>query len=139
MNYETPQAAEDAYYDAMESGDLDALLGVWDTADDIACLLPMHHMALGRQAIADSWKAVFATASVIDLQVKHVQWIETGEVAIHLVEETPSAGPPGQPAMPVYATNVYRLTADGWRMILHQNAPVPPPPGFRPEGFPHLP
>lgn len=138
MNYATPQAAEDAYYDALESADLDALVDVWDLDDNTACLLPMRPLAVGKAAIAAAFKEIFDAMPGVDLQVSHIAWIESGDIAVHLVEETPSGGPPGQPAMSVYATNIYRLTGDGWRMILHQNAPVPPP-GFRPEAFPHLP
>jgi len=93
---------------------------------------------VGRGAIEADWKAVFGRIPKIDLQTKHILWIEDGDMAIHLVEESP-VGAPGRPSMPVYATNIYRRGADGWRMILHQNTPAPPPANIRPEGFPHLP
>jgi hypothetical protein len=46
--YNTPQDAEDAFYDALEGGDLKQLLSVWAEADDICCLLPVYPMIQGR-------------------------------------------------------------------------------------------
>jgi ketosteroid isomerase-like protein len=131
--FDTPQDAEDAYYDALETGDLEDLLGVWDEADDISCLLPMHPLAQGRSAIRDVFARLLARGQGIALSVKHLGWIDTGEVAIHHVEESPqSPAPGGQPPMAVYGTNIYRRGVEGWRLIVHQNAPTPPPPGRMP-------
>ena len=47
----TPQDAEDAYYDALEDGDLDRLMAVWDDSDEISCLLPMQALVQGRAAV----------------------------------------------------------------------------------------
>jgi ketosteroid isomerase-like protein len=126
--FETPQDAEDAYYDALEEGNLDILLGVWAETDEISCLLPMHPLATGRSAVRDAFARLFARGRGIALTVKHLDWIKAGEVAIHLVEESPQQhAPGGPPAMAVYGTNIYRRVADGWRLIVHQNAPTAPP------------
>ena len=138
MTFSTPEQVEDAYYDALESGNLEALLAVWEDSDDIACSLPMTPLAIGRREVASTWRGVFDALQRIDLQVKHLTWIHADAVAIHLVEEL-AAGAPGQTVPPVYATNIYRRGHGGWRLIVHQNAPLPPPPGSAPEGFPHLP
>ena len=128
MTFSTPDEAEDAYYDALESGDLDTLLAVWDDSEDIACSLPMMPLAIGRDAVAAAWHGILEALQRIDLQVKHLAWIRTDTVAIHLVEEL-AAGAPGQTGQSVYGPNIYRRRDDGWRLAVHQNAPVPPPPG----------
>jgi len=138
MTYATAQEAEDAYYDALESGDQDALRAVWDDAEDITCALPLRPLVSGREAVTAAWREFFEALPKIDLQVNHLQWIEGGDMAVHFVQEMPP-GLPGQPAMPVYAVNVYRRGHNGWRMVAHQNAPLPPPPGEPPAGFTHLP
>ena len=51
QTYDTPQEAEDAFYDALDEGDLNRMLSVWAEADDICCLLPMHPMIQGREAV----------------------------------------------------------------------------------------
>jgi ketosteroid isomerase-like protein len=129
-NFATPQDAEDAYYDALEEGNLEALLIVWDEADDINCLLPMHPLVQGRHAVRDTFARLFGRSQGIALTVKHLSWIETSDVAVHLVEESPQSQAPGNSSpTAVYGTNVYRRGNKGWRLILHQNAPTAPPAG----------
>jgi ketosteroid isomerase-like protein len=126
-NFETAQDAEDAYYDALEDGDLDALLSVWAETDEVCCLLPMHPLAQGRSAVRDAFARLLARGQGIALSVKHLGWIDAGEMVIHLVEESPQQRAPGTPPVAVYGTNVYRRGADGWRLVVHQNAPTAPP------------
>jgi ketosteroid isomerase-like protein len=112
---------------------------VWEDSPDIACLLPMQPLVHGAE-IHNAWPPLFEGDMRLDIQVRHIRWLELGEVAIHYVEELVSfPGRPPQP--PLFATNVYRKGADGWRMLLHQNSPAPPPPGSAPPGMgpgPHL-
>jgi len=131
--YATPQDAEDAFYDALDEQDTDKMLSVWDDSDTIACLLPMHALVQGRGMIETLWRALLSGAHKLDLSVTHIQWIETADTALHLVEERLS-GTDGRPQAPVYATNAYRRTGNGWRLVLHQNSPTPPPPGMRGPG-----
>jgi ketosteroid isomerase-like protein len=126
--YDTPQHAEDAFYDALDEGKLDDMLSVWADADDICCLLPMQPMILGRQGVVDLFTRIFSQQHRVSLEVRHLGWIETGDIAIHQVEETLLNMPPGTPPPPpFYGTNIYRRDTSGWRLIAHQNAPTPQP------------
>lgn len=131
QTFTTPQDAEDAYYDAFEEGDLPKLLAVWDDTNDISCLLPMQALAQGRTAVTEAFAQLLSGGRGIALSVTHLHWIETHDVAIHLVEETAQdTAPGGPPPVPVYASNIYRKDNRGWRLIVHQNTPTPPPPGM---------
>jgi ketosteroid isomerase-like protein len=124
--YNTPQDAEDAFYDALEEGDLGRLLALWADTDDISCLLPMYPMIQGRQQVEELFHHLFSRGQGVVLSVRHLNWIQTDDIAIHQVEETIQNPPPGQPAPPpFYGTNIDRKAADGWRLIVHQNAPTP--------------
>jgi uncharacterized protein (TIGR02246 family) len=133
--FATPQDAEDAFYDALDESDMEAMQGVWDESDELLCLLPMAPVTIGRQASLKSWEPLLRGQPTVDIEVRHLHWIETQEIAIHLVEErvTVAGQPRKQP--PMYATNVYRKREGGWRMIMHQNSPTPPPPGMVPPGL----
>jgi ketosteroid isomerase-like protein len=133
VNANTPQDAEDAYYDALEAGSLADLMAIWDDAEDIACLLPMQPLAHGREAVHSAFAPFFDQGRKVAISVTHLQWFETETFAVHLVEER-AEPPPGQRTMPVYAINVYRHGPNGWRLIIHQNAPAPPPAGMPPPG-----
>lgn len=127
--YNTPQEAEDDFYDALEEGDLKRLLSVWADTDDICCLLPMYPLVQGREGIEDVFSNLFSQGRGVELSVSHLHWIETDAMAIHQVEETILKVPPGTtPPPPFYGTNIYRKDGPGWRLIVHQNAPTPPPP-----------
>ncbi|MEN8175778.1 MAG: nuclear transport factor 2 family protein [Pseudomonadota bacterium] len=139
MPFTTAQEAEDAYYDALEEGDLDKLMSVWADDDNIGCLLPMQPLATGRAAVTRGWQELFEAAGTVDLQASHVTWIDLGDAAIHLVEEIMAATPGAPPPPGVYATNIFVKGPDGWRLVMHQNSPLPPPPGFQQPGMSHLP
>ena len=131
MRFETPQDVEDAYYDALEAGDAEAMASVWADSDAIFCLLPMTPLAVGEQ-VGRLWRILFEPGRGFDLQVRHLLWIEEGDLAVHLVEERPQIQAdqfqPGVPLPPpLYATHVFRRAADGWRLLVHQSSPTPPP------------
>ncbi len=129
QTYNTPQEAEDEFYDALEEGDLDRLLAVWADTDDISCLLPMYPLILGRDGIEEVFSHLFSQGRGVELSVSHLNWIQSDDIAIHQVEEMILKVPPGTtPPPPFYGTNIYRKDNQGWRLIIHQNAPTPPPP-----------
>jgi hypothetical protein len=132
--FETPQDAEDAFYDAIDDRDADRMRAVWDESDEIACLFPMQPLLHGA-SVHEACAQLVRGDVGIEIQVNHIRWLMLGDLAMHYVEEQVSI--PGQPQPPpVYATNLYRRRPDGWRLILHQNSPSPPPPGAVPPGMP---
>ncbi len=128
--FETPQDAEDAFYDAIEEKNLQAMLAVWDDSDETACLLPMQALAQGSEQLRQAWEPLLEGDFSLDIAVTHVHWIELGDIAIHYIQETAKVAGQTQSPPPVYATNIYRKKPAGWSMILHQNSPAPPPPGM---------
>ncbi len=132
-SYASPQDAEDAFYDAIEAGDLAALRQVWEDSPDIACLLPMQPLLLGEQ-VHEAWQPLREADFSLEITVQHIRWVTSaggGDLAIHyLMEQVLMPGHPPQP--PLFATNIFRKGPEGWRMILHQNSPAPPPPEMQP-------
>ena len=124
----TPQAAEDAFYDALEERDADLMARVWDDSPDIACMLPMQPIVHGVQ-VRNMMRELLRSKVALDLRVNHIRWVEVGDIAIHYLEEHNNAAGAPANAPGIYATNVFRRRGDaGWTMILHQNSPPPPPP-----------
>ena len=128
QGFETPQQAEDAFYDALEEHDPELMMRVWDESPDIGCLLPMQPFVFGDD-VRKLLRAMLESDMRIDLRIRHLHWVETDEIALHYVQEiTDTPDPSGRElAPPVYATNVYRRRDGGWQMLLHQNSPPPPP------------
>jgi hypothetical protein len=89
----------------------------------------MYPMIQSRQGVADIFSQLFSQGHGVSLSVTHLGWIETDDIAIHQVEEAILAPPSDTaPPPPFYGTNIYRKDNTGWRLIVHQNAPTPPPP-----------
>lgn len=132
QEFATPQDAEDAYYDAIEDGDLSAMLAVWETSDDVVCLLPMQPLVQGHGKIREAWGPLLQSDVKVDIEVLHFHWIEAGDLAIHYLREKVNIPDQPQQQPPIYATNIYRKDGSGWHMILHQNSPAAPPPGMMP-------
>ncbi len=132
QEFATPQDAEDAYYDAIEDGDLNAMLAVWETSEDIVCLLPMQPLVQGQGKIREAWGQLLQSGVKVDIEVLHLHWIQTDDLAIHYLREKVNLPDQPQQQPPIYATNIYRKDGSGWHMILHQNSPAAPPPGMMP-------
>jgi ketosteroid isomerase-like protein len=124
--YATPQEAETAFYAAFIKRDVNAMMRVWAEDDSISCIHPLGPVLTGRAAVRESWEAIFRNSPEMHITVNGRSRGQDGVFAIHVLEEHISVGkePPGAP---VYATNVYHLTGNGWRMVLHHASPSPPP------------
>lgn len=125
--FNTPADVEDAYYDAIDECNLDKMMSVWGDAPDTACLLPMQPMHHGKDAIKKMWQPMLNPELPVDITINHIRWIEQDDIAIHLLEELVTLGGTGEHQPPIYATNIYRRTTNGWQMLMHINAPAPPP------------
>jgi len=122
-----PQNAEDAYYDAFDEHDLDKMMSVWEDSDETVCLLPMLPAIKGLAAIKKAFEPLLKSDGKFEIQTKHLHWIKTDTLAIHLVEE--AINTPGAPSQSVYATNIFQINENGsWHMTMHQNSPVASPP-----------
>ncbi|WP_338845118.1 nuclear transport factor 2 family protein [Massilia sp. W12] len=117
--YDSPAQAEAAFYAAIERRDLDALMQVWEDSDIILCIHPGDGRLLGRAEIRDSFGAIFAYGRRhLVPREAHVQ--NLGDVVIHNLTEDFSGATIEDAEMAMRATNVYRRSEHGWRMVLRQ-------------------
>ena len=122
--FPTPTAAEEAFYRAFESSDLDGMMAIWLDADYVECIHPMGHRVVGRTAIRDSWQNIFQSPTTIRFEMADKRIIAHSSLAIHLVNETMTLDE-GNKQIQVLATNIYEKTPNGWYMILHHASPGP--------------
>jgi len=121
----TPQEAEAAFYAAFMKHDVNAMMAVWGGDEKITCIHPLGPVLTGREAIREAWAAIFRNAPDMQVIITELSRVQDDELAIHVVEEHIRAKNQS-PGAPVYATNVYRRTEAGWRMVLHHATPSPP-------------
>ena len=121
----TPSDCEAAFYDAFERADLNLMIAVWADEPGVICIHPQGSRLAGLTAIRESFAEIFSHGPNTNLKVGELRKHEGQTLAIHSVYETFVV--PGQAAAmsPVLATNVFMLTPNGWRMVLHHGSISP--------------
>ncbi len=117
---------EAAFYDALQSGDIDKLMACWADEDDIVCVHPGGPRMIGATAIRAAFEAMFANGSIRAWPERLRKVESLGSALHHLVERVELLGPEGPRNAWVLATNVYHKTAQGWRMVAHHASPGTP-------------
>ncbi len=130
--FPTAQDAENAFYEALERGDLDAMMAVWAEDEEIVCVHPGGERLTGQDQVRASWTKIFSGGSRVRVHISHQVAISGMMIAVHSVQENFSLegeqrGPQGRDSRPapIVATNVYLRTGAGWRMIVHHASPAP--------------
>ena len=136
--FPTAQDAENAFYQALERCDLEAMMAVWAEDEDIICVHPGGERLAGQDQVRASWAQIFSSGPQARVQVSNPVAISSVMLAVHSVHENfslPSARPGDPKPVPILATNIYLRTAAGWKMIVHHASPAlageaaaPPPP-----------
>ncbi len=125
-NYHTPELVEQAFYEALEAGDVVALMDVWANHGQLVCIHPSGPRLLGFDDIRDSWRDILS-AGPLQIRVTPVCHIQSGNIAIHNVVEqvlmTGGGGAEPQLVM-VNATNIYQNGPTGWRLVMHHASPA---------------
>ena len=124
------QDAENAFYEALERCDLEAMMAVWAEDEDILCVHPAGPRLTGQDQVRESWARIFSGGPRARLQVSQQVAISGMMLAEHSVFESFSVQgkAQNQQPVPIVATNVYLRTAAGWRMIVHHASPGPSQP-----------
>ena len=124
-SFESPEAAEDAFYQAFASGDLALMENVWADADSVICVHPGGDKLVGYQAVIEGWRDILGSDAPLRFQLTEKQVQGGADFAVHTLYENirfvDGSGDGGR----VLATNVYMREDTGWRMVLHHASPLP--------------
>ena len=117
---------EAAFYEALQTGEIEKLMGCWADEDDIVCVHPGGGRLLGALAIRASFESMFANGS-IQARAERVHIVESVGASVHSVlERVEVLTEQGPRHAYVIATNVYQKTPQGWRMVAHHASPGTP-------------
>lgn len=117
--FPTPQEAEAAFYEAFQSSNIEAMMAVWDDDADIVCIHPNGRRLQGRAPIHENWLHIFTSGVEMRFEICDGQYFQNALTSVHIVHEYIYMNGDRRRREPVIATNIYRLTNQGWRMILH--------------------
>lgn len=124
--FTSPQEAEAAFYQALERGDLDAMMAVWSEDEEIVCVQPGGMRLAGYAMVRESWRRIFEGGTRLKVQLLALSTVHAPFFAVHSVIEQITVVGQKHLAAPVAATNVFARGAQGWRMIVHHASAVPP-------------
>ena len=114
---------EAAFYDALQSGDIDKLMACWADEDEIVCIHPGGPRVVGAVAIRATFEAMFANGSIRAWPQEARKTQALASCVHNVLERVEVLGPSGPTQAWVIATNVYHKTAQGWRMVAHHASP----------------
>ena len=114
---------ETAFYEALQNGNIEKLMACWADEDEVVCVHPGGPRVVGTLAIRAAFDAMFSNGS-IRAKPQQVRKVESLTSVVHNVLERIEVLTESGPAHAyVLATNVYHLTAQGWRMVAHHASP----------------
>lgn len=120
----TPDDVEAAFYEALQSGDIEKLMACWADEDHIACIHPGGPRVVGTGAIRAAFDSLFAHGGAIAARPEHISRVESLACAVHnVLEKVDVLTEEGMVHAFVLATNVYHKTPQGWRLVAHHASP----------------
>jgi uncharacterized protein (TIGR02246 family) len=136
--FATPDEAEAAFYTAFANTNVEAMMKVWMTSDAVVCVHPVRPKVTGHQAVRAAWTEMFHEGTSLRFRLAEVSRTQDALLAVHVLNEYISVPGESTERQPMVATNIYQLTQNGWRMILHHASPIAvQPPMEKPQGRLH--
>lgn len=123
--FPTAQDAENAFYEALERADIEAMMTVWSEDEEIVCVHPAGQRLAGQEQVREAWRQMFTGGPGMRVQVTQQVAVTGMMVAVHSVHENITVTGEQRARPPMVATNVYLRTPSGWRMIVHHASPAP--------------
>ena len=120
--FTSAEEAEDAFYEAIGRGDLDAIMEVWADDEEIVCIHPTGQRLSGASAIRESWQTIFSSNTSLTVHVKRAICWQSAILAVHSVTEVLFLGDEPTPHGPMLSTNVFQRGAKGWRLLSHHTS-----------------
>ena len=120
----TADDVEAAFYEALQRGDVDALMACWADEDEVFCVHPGGPRLVGAAAIRAAFEQMFSNGGAIHARPARVRKVDALASSVHnVLERVEVLAATGPATAWVIATNVYHRTAQGWRLVAHHASP----------------
>lgn len=118
--------ANNRFYESLENFDLGKMKSLWFRGEGVRCIHPGWDAINGYEAVIESWDQVFRNTGWMRVTPTDVSTWRLGELGLVYCSENITAKHDDEIGVAVtMATNVFRQTDEGWRMILHHASPAP--------------
>ena len=122
--YTSPQDVAQAFYQAFEARDIDAMMATWAEDEDIVGIHPGGMRHVGFDAVRSSFEQLFSGKTKLAFRLDQVVLLETVGLAMQSAVEHLHVADEGAHGAAV-ATNVLMRTPYGWRVVCHHASPAP--------------
>ena len=113
------------FYRAFEARDMAAMSALWLDDPAVKCIHPGAEVLAGREAVLESWRALFASTDEIRFELKDPAIEVVGDLAwVTLVECVRSTSAGETFTAEAAATNLFVLRHGAWRMLMHHASPI---------------
>ena len=136
--FASAQDVEQAFYEALERADLDAMMEVWADDEEVVCIHPGGPRLGGYDRVRESWAQIFSSRQRLQVRISDQTVVQGMMFAIHSLHENLTVVGESRPRAPVAVTNVYVRTGNGWRMVAHHASPAPAVPAEAPVEAPKI-
>ena len=128
-------AANQAFYQAIESLDPAKMGAVWWHEDWVKCLHPGWDLISGWEDVSESWANIFRSTAKLRIKIVRALVHVLGDAAwVSCIENVTSTYESGFETALVEATNIFVRRQGVWRMAHHHTSPMP---GRVPHGTSH--
>jgi ketosteroid isomerase-like protein len=125
--------ANQAFYRAFESLDLERMEGIWLRDQRIVCIHPGWRRLAGWGPVMQSWERIFGSAFEMKFELGEINLTMNENLAVIVVEENlTQRGYDGGSRAQVLSTNVFECVDGRWMLVLHHGSPVMAPPSDDP-------
>jgi len=125
MLFASPEECEQAFYEALENADVEAMADLWLQDDDVCCTHPGAARLVGYSAVRSSWASILESGPVPIRTLARQSFESPTLVVTNLVEELVLLQGAVRQLVHVIASNAFVKTPAGWKMVMHVGAPAP--------------
>lgn len=119
-------AANLHFYQALSVADIDAMRSVWHKSQEVRCLHPGWQAVEGHDNILRSWSAIFVNQGPLHIWPTNIEISVENEIAtVECIENIDARQTEAGAIMLVRATNTFRRTSGGWKMVSHAAVAAP--------------
>lgn len=126
INENKAKSANESFYEAFNKRDLEAMERVWGEDKSVTCVHPGWPPLKGFEPILNSWASIFDNSGNMEIQISDVQVLASSDLAwVSCTEKLYTIAESGVLASKVFATNLFHLEGNDWKMIMHHASPIP--------------
>lgn len=125
-------AINQAFYDSIESGDMDLMRSIWASRSDVVCVHPGGEPVRGPESVMRAWAMVMANVDYIQFFLTDVKLaIAPGpgepNIAVVTCAENVLSGAGSDETFAggkAIATNIFVRDGSAWKLWMHHSSPV---------------